>query len=436
MAVRRGRPSKRGKRNISGLRNQPGNISRAGSSSEANTRSPSPPESVEDFSDSEILDIAELDSITYLEVDSDHDDNSDEADWDEVASEEFQERLLEMIAKMEEDRRDAGDEDWLPPQQLYEAKRKSGGPDTASKSIRTQQRYALSNKTQKKLDGFFSIQASSPSSNHAQAVEIQDSFPEQFETPPPTSVLSDPSDHESVPLIVVDNTEEEEDDHDWDVILDDLVDGGANSTETHTSGNAARPATAPSTSAPGNTVNIRSWHALREKVKGELQQKHLPLTKYNQLLIIRNFATLRIKGLKRIAASLEIARQWHEGSGTHFARRVRALARHYQLFEELPLETRGGRANAKSLLNDESVQTACLAWLTKQTVGSVTPMKFREGVNSEILPSLGISPKQPISERTARRWLVRLGYRRTLIKKDGRAGGSNDQVRKRHLEGC
>lgn len=113
----------------------------------------------------------------------------------------------------------------------------------------------------------------------------------------------------------------------------------------------------------------------------------------------------------------ETLRLWHEENGNHFARRVRALARHYQLFEELPVETRGGHANAKSLLNDESVQTACLAWLTKQAVGSVTPQKFREGVNSEILAALGITPKKPISERTARRWLVRLGYRRTLIKK-------------------
>jgi hypothetical protein len=63
------------------------------------------------------------------------------------------------------------------------------------------------------------------------------------------------------------------------------------------------------------------------------------------------------------------------------------------------------------------VQTACLAWLTQQKVGSVTPKRFCEGVNTEILAALGISPKQPISERTARRWLVRLGYRRTLIKK-------------------
>jgi hypothetical protein len=210
----------------------------------------------------------------------------------------------------------------------------------------------------------------------------------------------------------VDNSDEEfedDDPNDWDAVVDDIIDGEESSPTA--------PTGPPLLSDPAPGVIIRSWHALREKIKGDLKKRNLPLSQHNQLLIIRNFATLRIKGLKRIAASLEIAHQWHEGNGNYFARRVRALARHYQLFEELPAETRGGRANTKSLLNDESVQTACLTWLKQQKVGTVTPMKFREGVNTEILPALGISPKQPISERTARRWLVRLGYRRTLIKK-------------------
>lgn len=59
-------------------------------------------------------------------------------------------------------------------------------------------------------------------------------------------------------------------------------------------------------------------------------------------MLIRSFATLRLKGLGRVEASLEIARQWHKGEGVHFARKVRALARHYQVFEQLPAEKRGG----------------------------------------------------------------------------------------------
>jgi len=58
----------------------------------------------------------------------------------------------------------------------------------------------------------------------------------------------------------------------------------------------------------------------------------------NKLLILRNFAMLRIKGVKRIVASQEIARQFHEGTGAHFARRIWFLTQHYQLFKQMPQE--------------------------------------------------------------------------------------------------
>jgi len=58
----------------------------------------------------------------------------------------------------------------------------------------------------------------------------------------------------------------------------------------------------------------------------EAHKKHEPLTHMNKLLILRNFAMLRIKGIKRIVASQEIARQFHEGTGAHFARHIQFLA--------------------------------------------------------------------------------------------------------------
>lgn len=78
-------------------------------------------------------------------------------------------------------------------------------------------------------------------------------------------------------------------------------------------------------------VDIRGWDELREQIKKDLAKggKTLPLSRVNQLLLVRNFATLRLKGWGQIAASLEIAHQWHEGEGAYFARKVRALARHY-----------------------------------------------------------------------------------------------------------
>jgi hypothetical protein len=100
------------------------------------------------------------------------------------------------------------------------------------------------------------------------------------------------------------------------------------------------------------------------------------LLQINQLLIMRNFATLRLKGLGRIAASKEIARQWHEkleGSSDHFACRIRALACHYQIFEQLPKECRGGLKNSRSILKNDAIRNSAWEWLFQQEKGKVTP---------------------------------------------------------------
>jgi hypothetical protein len=176
------------------------------------------------------------------------------------------------------------------------------------------------------------------------------------------------------------------------------------------------------TMAGASPKEIRGWDKLRDQIKKDLTRNHasLPLSHINQLMILRNFATLRLKGHSRISASNQIAQQWHEkmdGSSIHFARRVRSLARHYQIFEQLPVERRGGGKNAQSLLRDEAVKKAALSWLTEQAVGSLTPSKFMEALNGVILPSLGITTKRLLCERTARRWLIKLGWVRSRVKK-------------------
>ena len=75
--------------------------------------------------------------------------------------------------------------------------------------------------------------------------------------------------------------------------------------------------------------DIRGWKELRDQIKSDMNEahkKHEPLTHMNKLLILRNFATLCIKGVKRIVASQEIAQQFHEGTGAHFACRIWFLA--------------------------------------------------------------------------------------------------------------
>jgi hypothetical protein len=136
---------------------------------------------------------------------------------------------------------------------------------------------------------------------------------------------------------------------------------------------------------------IRGWPELREQITADQKTAHrqnMTLTGINQLMILQNFATLQIKGLGRMATSEEIACQWHDGKGIHFACQIRMLARHYQHFEQLPVEKRGGDGG-QSLINDEQVQRASQTYLSGLPAGEVTPKRFHHALNERILPSLG-----------------------------------------------
>ena len=81
------------------------------------------------------------------------------------------------------------------------------------------------------------------------------------------------------------------------------------------------------------------------------------------------------------------------------------------------MEKRGGEKASRSLLLDERVKTSARSWLTAQKVGEVTPRKFQQALNQEILPTLSIVLKQSLCERTARRWILRLGWCLKTLKK-------------------
>jgi hypothetical protein len=101
--------------------------------------------------------------------------------------------------------------------------------------------------------------------------------------------------------------------------------------------------------------NVRSWEELHEQIKDDLWQghrEHTPHSHMNKLMVLRNFTTLHIKGRACITTSEEVAWQFHEGAGVHFTCKIRFIARHYQLFEQLPDEERGGD-RGQSLLNNE-----------------------------------------------------------------------------------
>ncbi|KAF9461685.1 hypothetical protein BDZ94DRAFT_1310317, partial [Collybia nuda] len=325
-----------------------------------------------------------------FESNSDLEEGEEGEDWE---TKDLQERLVNL-AKEQGD--DPTDEDWLP-RELRKKKQKISrpatyvkGPDVMSKSDRTKRRYQKAFRGQKTLDTFFF----KPVSNlPALSTPLEHQPTAQNELPQLADSVT--VRQESVEVEIPPTNEDPDVDEGaceaWEDELDECVRGG---------------------------VEIRGWSELHKQIKADLnesQKRLLPTSHINQLLIIRNFATLRLKGYGRIAASKEIARQWHEGEGIYFSRRVRALARHYQIFEQLPLERRGGMKKSRCLLLDERVKNAARAWLLAQTAGSITPRIFQCALNETILPSLSVILKKPLCERTARRWLMKLGWCLTVL---------------------
>jgi hypothetical protein len=88
--------------------------------------------------------------------------------------------------------------------------------------------------------------------------------------------------------------------------------------------------------------------------------------------------------------------------GTYFACQIQFLAYHYQLFEEIPPE-KWGKHLDRSLLSDEQVQMAMRTYLTGLPMGEVTPADFHHRLNEHILPLLGYTFTNELSECIAMR---------------------------------
>ncbi|KAI0676399.1 hypothetical protein C8Q78DRAFT_17309 [Trametes maxima] len=358
-------------------------------------------------------------------------DVDEESEWEDLDTEPALEKIMKVVRDLEDD---VNDESWLPSGPYHkrkwnEARRVAGGrpkeyakgPDILSKAPRTQRRYRKLLEGQTKLNGFVSITPRvRREAADSEPAHRDDSSHENLEPELVTDGMGGhdpglgalPSD--TIPANAVIDSEQqspgtdEEDEWEADEELegledvDDCIEMEAGINEAMRGG-----------------VSVKTWKELLDQIKKDLKKdsQKMTLAQINQLNVLRAFSILRLKGMHAIRASLEIARQWHENTGTHFARRVRALARHYQVFEHLPREKRGGKRDKRSYLHDESIRRAARDWLSAQAVGEVTPRCFQQSLNTTILPSLNVQLRQPLSERTARRWLIKLGWRRTTLRK-------------------
>jgi len=442
----RGRPPKINTRNISGLRNQVKEVSKEAEHAAI-------PVTATEYADGdpdEILDHCWLGDeaaalawrFGYEEADSDNesqlgeedDEMLEEIEWDatddELVKEELTERLCRYAAAMGGNTDDA---EWLPAEtdrlrkrQKKKTKKRGSyhtGPDLEAKAERTKQRYRKSINAQSKLSAFgFGAPLSLPTRSLGSNTE-----------PAAPPLAHSCSNQQVLSPIAIDNTSGSNE-HPFNAREPVFVDSD---TEQDI------PMEAPPVEAAGEDsleddpevlweeeadVHIggseegilTDWKEVYRDITAKLdkgKRNGMGVSETNQLLIIRNFAILQLKGFGRMRASREIALQWKCGDGVHFARRVRAMVRHYQVFQELPKENRGGFRTSRSLLSNANVKARCLLWLKAQKAGEVTPHRFIDALTTEILPSCDIILDKPLSERTARRWLNKLGWRLTMLKK-------------------
>ncbi|KAJ8507050.1 hypothetical protein ONZ45_g10532 [Pleurotus djamor] len=380
-------------------------------------------------------DIVDFDSEVELDTD---DDAEHDSEWErDIDDEEFTAKLTRWL---EENGDDANDGEWLSSAARKAKRRKKNNIgarpktyvklcDRASQSERSQSRHRAEIKSRRFLEEFGFTCEPAPKSHPSIPIVTQQSQPMQpHECDPVPEAAPIPTEpecageaegvDESVATVhegeedVMMGTEEQARGADQ---LDDAPAEVGDPSEDDFEDEEMEECIWQGPVHPGFLP--RDWKELREQIKIDLKKKNLPRSQYNQLLLLRCFANTLLKGLGWLAASKQVAFAWHEKEGHWFARRLRALARHYQQYERLPDEKRGGARKGRTLLLHGGVEMAARAWLNAQKVGSITPRLFQDALNKEILPALDVSLKKPLCERTARRWLGKLGWRRTLVRK-------------------
>ncbi|KAG9405439.1 hypothetical protein AC1031_003331 [Aphanomyces cochlioides] len=97
---------------------------------------------------------------------------------------------------------------------------------------------------------------------------------------------------------------------------------------------------------------------------------------------------------------------------------VQNWAQFYMETRRLPEDNRGKHQKTSSLINDEDFLKQCVKWLRLSLPGQRTPRHFRQHLVEEVLPLLTGAVKAQVSENTARRWMLRIGYKYGTWKKD------------------
>ena len=99
-------------------------------------------------------------------------------------------------------------------------------------------------------------------------------------------------------------------------------------------------------------------------------------------------------------------------------RSVESWAKYYIEHGKVPDSMRGKHQKTASLLHDEDFQEKCASWLRVCLPSRRTPHLFMKHLNDNVVPFVTGAIKIKVSENTARRWMLAIGYKYGMWKQD------------------
>ena len=145
-----------------------------------------------------------------------------------------------------------------------------------------------------------------------------------------------------------------------------------------------------------------------------IEKRNCAISKYDyvRLMAIQQFITKwRDNSRQRIAISVQIAQSLFQKSNPEWhARKIRQWASHFLVHKELPQPRQGMHVKIPILIDSEDARTACLSWLRTTNANLITGRSLSEWINSNLHQKLDLDSPILITERTAIRWLLSLGF--------------------------
>lgn len=91
------------------------------------------------------------------------------------------------------------------------------------------------------------------------------------------------------------------------------------------------------------------------------------------------------------------------GKGSYRAKRIREIGQYWLDNESLPISLQGCHQKTKSLIDDEDIIAASLAFI-RESNGKTTPRQYKDYVNKTLFLQLNL-PHKTISTKTSGIWL-------------------------------